>query len=43
MKTLKKGDAQDEQDSLADITQAVTYYWPEKAFQIFCVKHLQAA
>ena len=27
-------------ESLADITQVATYYLPEKAFQIFCVKNL---
>ncbi len=25
---------------LADLTQVATYHWPEKAFQIFCVKEL---
>lgn len=39
-KVFKKGDSHDHQDSAADIAQVITYYWPEKAFQIFCVKVL---
>ncbi len=42
-KSMKKGEDHDHHDSLADVTQIVTYHWPEQAFQIFCVKDLKRA
>jgi SAM-dependent methyltransferase len=29
-------------DKLVDLTQVVTYHWPDQAFQLFCVKDLEA-